>query len=271
METTGDFHWWILLMSNFCILDGDMGRDIFYPLVLTSLCTASLVESVCSKLYHSSKFLLHDLTHLMHVAHNFNLNPQFYTQRCLCIEKSRLSSLIFLQWPWGLFWAAMSFCCQMHAMVSSDYWTLLTRRGRAWDQSILWSLRFLFQKYCPLTKWNLQVLSVSLFWTGANCLQHIAYSSCRLALWCLFLDKGLLVLFLCPVIPGLGFSNMMWQLPCEAFAMAAFSQLWFGLSILCTQSTIPFDSEEVPCSQASRVKCGVGCQDQSQPIEKSAK
>jgi len=33
-------------MSNFCILDGDMGRDIFYPLVLTSLCTASLVESV---------------------------------------------------------------------------------------------------------------------------------------------------------------------------------------------------------------------------------
>jgi hypothetical protein len=39
------------------------------------------------------------------------------------------------------------------------------------------------------------------------------------------LDKGLLVLFLCPFIPGLGFSNMMWQLPCEAFAMAAFSQL----------------------------------------------
>lgn len=33
-------------MSNFCISYGDMERGIFYPLVLTSLCTARLVESV---------------------------------------------------------------------------------------------------------------------------------------------------------------------------------------------------------------------------------
>jgi hypothetical protein len=92
--------------------------------------TLDPVVTVCythfgGELYHSSKFLLHDLTHLMRVAHNFNLNPQFYTQRCLCIKKSRLSSLIFLQWPWGLLWAAMHFvvkCMPWCHEITELYW-----------------------------------------------------------------------------------------------------------------------------------------------------